>query len=1232
VVPAATSRKIFISGYYGFDNAGDEAILSVMLRELRDEIGPIEVAVLSGNPAATAVSHGVIAVLWSDPLAIAEAVRAADLVLIGGGGLFHDYNGFVPDGLLTAGNWGLGFQVTAALLAALYDKPLMLYAVGVGPLFSGEGRKFTLAACEAAQAITVRDEGSKQILESIGVPTTKVVVTADPAFLLERASSERVAQILEAEGLSPGESLVGVALRPWTFDAQPVFWEQQVAAGLDKFLERFSGKVIFLPFQRIPGELENDIAVAERVQSQMRRQDQTVLFRTRYDPAELAGILGACQLVVGMRLHAVIFSVLGRVPCVALRYDPKVEEIASQAGLREWMIDLGVLTAELLASRMHDALVTKWQRTPALDDLISRAQSTARIVREVLAAPHIGEVSRLSGEVLELLRASVLAQLHANQAAEKRAAILDAQLRQANGAAERKRNEAIAFLQAEVANRDRIIAERAEAIAFLQAQTVHFQNRLRAAAEKQKSMLQGLRAFHARWEHQLSEYRTQRAWKVMLYFRKAYDLMLRRGWRGCLRLLSSGTAGLAEYELHFPDLWSYVPEFQDPVLPPEQESSIDEKATPKPIQQKYDVIVLGIIDFDFRFQRPQQIAAQYARSGHRVFWVSPTRFLPPSSEKAFEAVQLRDNLWEIHLRGEQPDVYMGSLEPALVRTLTASLAELYRVWAVGDSIALAQLPFWRQVTLGLREAEGSIVVYDCMDDWDTFENMGKFNVSEERKFVHECDVLAVTGQVLVEKFTAQGLSPVLARNGADYDFFAQAQSRHLLDSIPRPVVGYFGAIADWIDLDLVYAVAKIRPQYSFVLIGQVFGRDTSVLESLPNVFLLGNQSYERIPAFLAEFDACIIPFLLNQVTKATDPVKLYEYFSQGKPVVATDMAELAQCAGLLYIGRGAEDFAGKLDLALNETGDDLRRQRVEFAKQNNWAQRVDTIDSAVRNAFPLVSILIVTYNSAEYVRPCLDSLRDTYPSYEVIVVDNHSEDSTVEILKEYAAADPRIHLHCLSSNTGFAAGNNLAARESAGEYLILLNVDVMVTPGWIERLLRHLRKDTSVGLICPVTNFVANEAKINVDYTTFDEMRLFAMNLAAKNKGKSVDLEVVALFCAAISRDLWQRIGELDEAFGMGMFEDDDFSMRVLKSGHRLVAAEDCFVHHFGQGSFSKLPSKKYDQLFETNRRRYEEKWKVTWKPHKTRVNVRPAFEEKRFVPAEFYRLSSSAQGIELTN
>ncbi len=208
--------------------------------------------------------------------------------------------------------------------------------------------------------------------------------------------------------------------------------------------------------------------------------------------------------------------------------------------------------------------------------------------------------------------------------------------------------------------------------------------------------------------------------------------------------------------------------------------------------------------------------------------------------------------------------------------------------------------------------------------------------------------------------------------------------------------------------------------------------------------------------------------------------------------------------------------------------------------------------------------------------------------------------------------------NCLNRNSGFAAGNNLAARQANGEYLILLNIDTMVTSGWIERLLRHVRLDPSIGIICPVTNFAGNEIKINIDYSDARQMQHFALKVAREQQGRTLDVDVVPLYCALIPRTVWTEVGELDEGFGIGMYEDDDFSLRIRQAGYRVTAAEDCFVHHFGQGSFSKMATKEYQAIFESNRKRFEEKWKTTWKPHRTRPDVRPAFEEKGFAPAEF--------------
>jgi GT2 family glycosyltransferase/glycosyltransferase involved in cell wall biosynthesis len=755
-------------------------------------------------------------------------------------------------------------------------------------------------------------------------------------------------------------------------------------------------------------------------------------------------------------------------------------------------------------------------------------------------------------------------------------------------------------------------------------------DRLQRAEQVRKELALGSKAFQAQFERDLRTYRSQRAWKVMLFFRKAYALLIRPGWKGkarFLRWILSGRVadGLEEYELQFPDLQSYLPrELHAPFLDAAAVPMPAGKSPSRPPQRAYDVIVLPVFEFDFRFQRPQQLATEFARRGHRVFWISPMRTLPPHSGQLYEAVQLRANLWEIHLRVQPANIYLGRLGDEDVEAFSASLGQLVQDWAIAENCALLQLPFWRRIGLGLRCFAGSRIVYDCMDDWQTMPSLSDFNRSEENLLVRECDVLVVTGQQLLERHRDVARRAILVRNAADFEFFSSGRPDGRLAGIPKPMVGYFGAITDWFDYDLLYEAACARPQYSFVLIGglgieeDVMGDGIRKLRELPNVHALGHKNYLEIPSYLAEFDACIIPFVLNQVTRHTDPVKLYEYLSQGKPVVATALGELGQCGDLIYIASGPGDFAGKLDRALSENDPQLRRRRIEFAASHTWPQRFGAIDAAIKEAFPLVSIVTVTYNSGEFVRPCLDSLRrDTfYPACEIIAVDNNSQDGTRQIVAEFSATDPRIRLIGNVQNMGFAAANNLGLRQARGEYLILLNADAMVTSGWIERLLRHCRRDPSIGVIVPVTNSAGNEAKINVPYTHCGEMEEFALEVARENLGKVLEIAVGPLFCALIPRTVWEKVGELDERFETGMFEDDDYSLRVRRAGFRVVAAEDCFVHHFGQGAFSKLSRPGYEQVFERNRRRFEEKWGMPWTPHQYRPGIRP--EGGRFTPAEF--------------
>ena len=627
---------------------------------------------------------------------------------------------------------------------------------------------------------------------------------------------------------------------------------------------------------------------------------------------------------------------------------------------------------------------------------------------------------------------------------------------------------------------------------------------------------------------------------------------------------------------------------------------------------KYDLVVFPIIEWDVRHQRPQQMAIQFACHGHRVFYLAvpqPDTVQPKPGSVLVQS--LCEGVFNVSLGISRPvDIYRDAVDKTMSSELSAALAELSRKHGIHEAVALVQLPFWAPAAFEARDCFGWRVVYDCIDRHSGFSTNSAAVLRREEELRERSDLVVASSMELMEDQRGHSAPSVLIRNACDFRHFARSP-RGGVSGLPhskRPTIGYFGAISDWFDAKLVAEIASRRPEWEFVLIGSTSGCRLGLLPRLKNVRLLGEQLYKELPGYLHQFDVCIIPFLITTLTRATNPVKVYEYLSAGKPVVSTDLPELASLRdrGLVRTAHDADDWVNKIEAALMDNGDQAVRARRLFACQNTWSKRFVALHGAIRNIYPRVSIIIATHNRRELTGACFESLfRNTcWPNFEVIVVDNASTDGTVDYLRDMVARQANVSLIVNDSNAGFAPANNQGICHASGDFIVFLNNDTRVTRGWLGRLVGSLERDGRIGLVGPVTNSIGNEARIDVSYASPGEMEDFAEARTWDLAGRAFEIPMLALFCAAARRTTLDAVGLLDERYRIGMFEDDDLAHRLRVAGYSVVCAEDAFIHHEQGASFKQYSEAQNAEWFLENRRRFERKWKVTWLPHGARKQV----------------------------
>jgi GT2 family glycosyltransferase len=313
------------------------------------------------------------------------------------------------------------------------------------------------------------------------------------------------------------------------------------------------------------------------------------------------------------------------------------------------------------------------------------------------------------------------------------------------------------------------------------------------------------------------------------------------------------------------------------------------------------------------------------------------------------------------------------------------------------------------------------------------------------------------------------------------------------------------------------------------------------------------------------------------------------------------LGEMLERLGMRVPGRRGEVPRGPFPYGMSLTPASRRPTRLPAAT-------LETIEATpppaavTKAAEPVASIVVVSFDSLALTRLCLETLlaNTAKPPFELIVVDNASTDGSREYLDELAGRDARVSLLGNEENAGFPAACNQGLAAARGELLVLLNSDTIVAPGWLSQLATHL--DGEADLVGPVTNRIGNEAEVPVAYETYGDFLREAGSRAARRRGETFEIQTLTMFCLAMRREAWEAVGPLDESFGIGTLEDDDYSMRARRAGLRLLCAEDVLVHHFGEGSFGKLfGDGEYSRLLDRNRRQFEQKWGEAWRPYQRR-------------------------------
>jgi glycosyltransferase involved in cell wall biosynthesis len=356
------------------------------------------------------------------------------------------------------------------------------------------------------------------------------------------------------------------------------------------------------------------------------------------------------------------------------------------------------------------------------------------------------------------------------------------------------------------------------------------------------------------------------------------------------------------------------------------------------------------------------VMEELARCGHRVLWVNPLPMRNPSFGSVHDRKKILRKLRGWFRGVERISENLRVVHPVLVPLPRVGWAQWVNrrlvTWLVRRAArrwGFQQPQIWvfpPNAVDFIGQFDESKVVYYCTDEWSQFHYINaEFMCQKEAKLLKRADVVFVTSQKLLDSKRPANPATYLMPHGVNHSLFAQAlrddypvadELRHL----PHPLIGFYGNIYDWVDQELIAALATARPQWSFVLVGKVM-TEVSLLQQCPNIHLTGRRAYEDLPRFCKGFDVGIIPYKTTDPRIQTvNPLKLREYLAAGIPVVSVDIPEARFFADRISIASDTESFLRALTTLTDDTAAP-RQARSDSMRSETWVARVAEMERII---------------------------------------------------------------------------------------------------------------------------------------------------------------------------------------------------------------------------------------------------------------------------------------------